>query len=220
MDRYGTGGTSQLRGRRAAAVSIAASVYFCIAAITAHILDTQYDAFEDYISDYAIGPWGWVYGSAFWASCIGCVALSIALWRLLPPKARSRLGIALLVIVGVTYAVDFVFPTDILPPGQSPRTTTGLIHFLDAFLGWILFTASALLISSRLEPDQYWKPWRPRLIALAWLSALLLLVLIVVVISKIPFGGLAEKAFILDRNIWSLLLAVLLLKAPTFRRFD
>lgn len=220
MDRYGIDPTSQLLGKRAAAVSIVASLYFCAAAIAAHILDTQYDLFKDYISDYAIGPWGWVYGSAFWASCIGCVALAIALWQSLPPRARSRLGIALLVIVGVTYAVDFVFPTDILPPGQSPRTAIGLIHFLDAFLGWVLFMLGALLISSRLEHDQYWKPWRPLLIALAWLSVLLLLGLIVVVISKMPFGGLAEKAFILDRNIWSLLLAVLLLKAPTFPRVD
>jgi hypothetical protein len=38
----------------------------------------------------------------------------------------------------------------------------------------------------------------------------LLFVLVAVVISKAPFGGLAEKAFILDRNVWALLLALLI----------
>jgi hypothetical protein len=35
-----------------------------------------------------------------------------------------------------------------------------------------------------------------------------------VVLSKTPVGGLAEKAFILDRNIWGLMLGILVFKAP------
>ena len=77
-----------------------------------------------------------------------------------------------------------------------------------------LFTVGSILISSRLRHDPYWKPWRALLIALAWLSLLLLVALVGVVISKAPFGGLAEKLFILDRNAWMLAVAVLAFKAP------
>jgi hypothetical protein len=38
--------------------------------------------------------------------------------------------------------------------------------------------------------------------------------LVLVVVSKAPIGGFAEKAFILDRNIWGLTLAILIFKAP------
>jgi hypothetical membrane protein len=195
-------------------VSILATVYFFGAAIAAHLINTQYDFLRDYISDYAVGPWGWIYGSAFSASCIGCIALAAALTQAVPPIALSRTGVGLLVIVGVTYAIDFFFPTDILPPGASPTTVVGTIHLLDALLGWVLFAVGALLVSSGLKSSTYWKPWRALLMNLAWLSVLLLIVLVMVVVSKAPFGGLAEKAFILDRNIWALLLAVLVFNAP------
>jgi hypothetical protein len=85
---------------------------------------------------------------------------------------------------------------------------------LDALLGWVLFAVGSVLISSRLRRDPYWKPWQPLLTALAWLSALLLAALVGVVISKAPFGGLAEKLFILDRNVWALAMGVLAFMAP------
>jgi len=68
------------------------------------------------------------------------------------------------------------------------------------------------LISTRLRHDAYWKTWQPILTILAWLSVPLLVVLVVV--SKAPVGGLAEKAFILDRNIWRLTLAILTSRRP------
>lgn len=201
-------------GRKAALISILATGYFAVAAVTAHVLRTDYDFFRNYISDYAIGPWGWIYGSAFWASCIGCFALAISLLLMVPLTALSRIGIGLLMIVGLTYAIDFFFQTDILPPGAPPKTLTGAVHFFSALLGWVLFIISAFLLTSSLERETYWKPWHPLLLSLAWLSLLLLMVLAAVVGAKIPFAGLAEKAFILDRNIWVLVVATLAFNAP------
>ena len=190
-------------------ISILAAIYFLVAAIITHVVSTQYNFFSDYISDYAIGSWGWIYGSAFLASCIGCFALAISLTRLIPSNALSRTGVVLLAIVGVTYVVDFIFPTEILRPGASPTTVVGTIHLVAALFGWVLFTVGAILLSSRLKRDAYWKPWRPILLGLAWVSALLLVVLVAVVVSKEPFGGVSEKAFILVRNLWALMLGLL-----------
>ncbi|MEJ0097889.1 MAG: DUF998 domain-containing protein [Bauldia sp.] len=197
-----------------AIVALAAILYFLVAAVATHVVSPQYDFVRDYISDYAVGPWGWIYGSAFLASCIGSIALALALWRTVPRAALSRTGLVLLAIVGVTYAVDFAFPTDILPPGQPPQTVVGMIHFADAFLGWVLFVVCAFLISARLKHDAYWARRRGTLLALAWIAVVLLLALVAVLVSKRPVGGLAEKAFILDRNIWALLMALSALNAP------
>jgi len=46
------------------------------------------------------------------------------------------------------------------------------------------------------------------------LSVILFIVLVGVVVSKVPFGGIAEKAFILDRNIWALVVSVLAFNSP------
>lgn len=148
------------------------------------------------------------------ASAIGCLALAVALVLVLPSRALSRIGVLLLVLVGITYAIDFAFPTDILPPGAPPKTAVGIVHLLDALLGWVLFTVGSILISSPLKHGAYWKVWQPLLTGLAWLSVLLLVVLVGVVISKAPFGGLAEKLFILDRNVWALALGILAFKTP------
>ena len=198
----------------AALVSILTTAYFAMAAIMAHLLAPDYDFVKDYISDYAIGPWGWIYGSAFLASCAGCFALSFALVRQVPAVALSRVGVALLVLVGLTYAVDFAFPTDILPPGAPPETVTGTIHLAAALLGWVLFVISAFMLSSKLKIDPFWLPWHRTLTGLAWLALSLLVVLAGVVAAKIPFGGLAEKAFILDRNVWALVMAFLAFHSP------
>jgi hypothetical protein len=201
-------------GIQAALASVLASIYFFVAAIATHIVSRQYDPVSDYISDYAVGPWGWIYGSAFWASSIGCFALALSLTLLVPAASLSRIGVVLLAVVGVTYAIDFFFPTDVLPPGAPPNTIIGTIHLVDALFGWVLFTVSAVLLSSRLENDAYWKPWYGLLIGLAWLSVILFIVLVGVVVSKVPFGGIAEKAFILDRNIWALVVSVLAFNSP------
>lgn len=201
-------------GKRAATVSILATLYFVAAAIATNVLSSQYDMARDYISDYAVGPWGWIYGSAFWASCIGCLALAVSLAQLVSSIALSRIGLVLLVFAGLTYAIDFLFPTDILPPGAPPTTIVGTIHLVSALFGWVLFTVGAILLSSRLRRDDYWKRWHMALTSLAWLSALLLVVLVAVVVSRVPFGGVAEKVFIFDRNIWMLLVGVLALYCP------
>jgi len=65
-----------------------------------------------------------------------------------------------------------------------------------------------------LKHAPYWKAFQPLLTTLAWLSVLLLVALVGVVISKAPFGGLAEKLFILDRNFWVLALGILAFRAP------
>src|SRR6185437_8307615 len=136
-------------------VALAAIGYFLIASVATHIVSTQYDLVRDYISDYAVGPYGWIYGSAFFASCVGCIALSIALWMTVPHAALSRSGVVMLAIVGISYAIDFYFPTDILQPGQPPQTRIGAIHLADAFLGWVIYVIAAFLISSRLRRDAY-----------------------------------------------------------------
>jgi hypothetical protein len=117
--------------RTAATVAILATTYFAVAAVATHLVSPQYDLVKDYISDYAVGPYGWIYGSAFLASFVGCTALAAALATSVPREARSTAGIALLLVVGATYARRLPLshghsgagpaPADGRRPGPPPR---------------------------------------------------------------------------------------------------
>ena len=202
-------------GRPAAVLAIITIAWVAVAAVATHIVSTQYDFVRDYISDYAVGPYGWIYSSAFIAAFVGCVALAVALWQAVPTPALSRIGAILLVIVGVGYAIDFFYPTDILAPGEPPQTMTGKIHLAAAFLSWVLFVIAAPMISARLRRDPRFSPWRGALTLFGWLALPLLLILVAIVVAMTPVGGLAEKVFILDRNVWSLILALAILRLPS-----
>ena len=135
--------SAETLGRRAAMISILAAIYFLVAAIITHVVSTQYNFFSDYISDYAIGSWGWIYGSAFLASCIVCFALAISLTRLISSNALSRTGVVLLAIVGVTYVVDFIFPTKICVRQRRRRPS------LEPSIWWPRYSVGC---SSQLAP--------------------------------------------------------------------
>jgi hypothetical membrane protein len=200
-------------GSCAAVVCLISTVYFLAAASAAQLLNPHYNFVRDYISDYAIGRWGWIYGSAFWASGIGTFGLAILLTQVTKASALLYACIGMLVVAGMTYVVDYYFPTDILSPGASPVTLVGATHFAAALIGWVLFTLAAVLISSRLKQGANWAHgWTP-LFSLALLLGVLLVVMVAVLVSKAPYGGLAEKAFILVRNVWALAFCVLALRA-------
>jgi hypothetical protein len=207
LDRKDTALVGNSTARVAAAAAIATTTYFAMAAVATHIVSTHYDLVRDYISDYAVGPWGWIYGSAFLASFVGCFALAVALWALLPVRVRPRAGLILLMVVGVTYAVDFVFPTDVLAPGEPPKTLVGEIHLADV-LGWVLFVANAFLVLRGVRKDHRFDTVRLALTFLSWFAPVTLAALVAAVVAKLPIGGLIEKTFILDRNVWALLLAI------------
>ena len=101
---------------------------------------------------------------------------------------------------------------------RRPKTVAAYVHLAAALVGWVLFVLCAFMLFSRLQRDPCWQPWHRLLTGLAWLALLLLVVIAGIVASKAPFGGLAEKAFILDRNIWALIMGTLAFNLPGTQR--
>jgi hypothetical membrane protein len=200
-------------GRGAALVSVLATLYFLCAVVAAHLVSPQYELLRDYLGDYASGRYGWIYGSAFWASFIATLALAVAFLRLAPSAALSRVGLALMVVVALTFPIEYFFPTDILLPGAGPTTTAGTIHLVVALIEWTLFPLGALLLTLPLRRDPDWARGYGWLLGLALLSILLLAALWVVIALKAPFGGLADKLFFFSRNLWALSAGLLALRA-------
>ena len=193
---------------RLAAFSAATSIYYLCAGIAVHLLNPAFSPVRNYISDYAVGPRGEIYVTAYWATVAGCLALAAALFRQLPSDGRAKAGAVLIAIFGLTYALTALFPTELLKPGEFPHGAAGGIHAIAALIGWVAAFSAALLVSGAFARATANRSLAGPLRILAWLMVVAFIGVLAVMASRQPVAGLAEKIFIVFREAWLLLAAV------------
>ncbi len=198
---------------RLAVFAAVTNIYYLCAGIAVHLLNPAFSPVRNYISDYAVGAYGFIYTSAYWVTVVGCLALSVALFRQLPTGMSAKVGAVLIAVFGLTYALTAIFPTEILKPGEFPHGAAGGIHALAALIGWIAAFTGALLVSSAFSRRNELKRFAGPLRALAWLMVIAFVGVIGVMASRQPVAGLAEKIFIVLREAWLLLAAVGVIRA-------
>jgi NADH:ubiquinone oxidoreductase subunit 6 (subunit J) len=141
-----------------------------------HVLRPDLDPSWRFISDYELGPFGWMMRLAFACLAASCLALCAAIWQ----DARGiagYLGMAMVVVAacGMILAAIFV-------PDKVNR-----LHEVGAIIDQVPFAAP--LINWQLWWHARWKPYRPVLAATAGLPLLGLAVFIVAMIIMLPRGG-------------------------------
>ncbi|MGK7310849.1 MAG: DUF998 domain-containing protein [Candidatus Longimicrobiales bacterium M2_2A_002] len=114
------------------------------------IVHPHYDPITRYISEYAVGPGGWVARTAF-------VLLGLASLNLVPgflgagAPARGRRVAVSLGVWGAAVLTAAAFPVD--PQGQAV-TPTGTVHLVASFVGFAaLIAAMALAVGSFRATD-------------------------------------------------------------------
>ncbi|HEY8595680.1 MAG TPA: DUF998 domain-containing protein [Devosiaceae bacterium] len=200
---------------RLAVFSAVTSVYYVCAGVAVHLLNPAFSPVRNYISDYAVGSYGFVYTSAYWATFLGTLALSVALFRQLRPSVAGRIGALLIAVFGVTYALTAIFPTELLKPGEFPHGAAGAIHAIAALVGWIAIFTAALLVARAYSAEGASVLNRAAgpLRVLGWLLIVAFVGVIGVMASRQPVAGLAEKIFIALREIWLIVAAIALARA-------
>ncbi len=193
---------------RLAAFSSATTIYYLCAGIAVHVLNPAFSPIRNYISDYAVGAYGYVYVTAYWATVAGCLALAVALFRQLRTDARAKAGAVLIAIFGLTYALTALFPTELLKPGEFPHGAAGAIHAIAALVGWVATFSAGLLVSGAFARATAHRSLARPLRILAWLMVVAFIGVLAVMASRQPVAGLAEKIFIVFRETWLLLAAV------------
>ena len=101
------------------------------------------------ISEWAIGPWGFLMSMGFVLSGLGYAGLAVALWPRLH-RASGRIGLALLIVCAAGATGVGFFTTD--PLGSAPvlPTPRGLAHILFGSAQLVLLPWAALFISFSL----------------------------------------------------------------------
>jgi hypothetical protein len=150
-----------------------------------HMLDRQIDPSWHFISEYALGSYGWMMTLAFatWALSFGAAAIII--WASGHGRA-ARAGATLLAISSLAAAVAAIFPSDPMVVGASQvsPSLSGTIHNVAGAAGLAMPLAIAVA-SFSLWSQPEWKGSRLALgiaafvalvgfaVSFAWLATLL-----------------------------------------------
>jgi hypothetical protein len=150
-----------------------------------HILKPELAPSWRFISEYAIGDYGWIMALAFLSLALSCVALFMAI-RSQMRSIVGRIGLALLLLSAAGMIIAAIFTTDPIA-SEGARTTHGKLHELGAMLDVIPF--AALIINLSLARNPAWSSARRSLL---WTAALPLIgnvVFIVFLTVMLPSDG-------------------------------
>jgi hypothetical protein len=190
--------------RLAGMITVGAVVYAIAALVVLHFLRPEYNPVARVISNYAVGPYGFLMTAVFFALAIGMLSSAFGIYKGGVPAAWSAGGLTLLVVAGVSGVLVALFPTDVTPE-DLPITTVGIIHVLASIASLACFVVASLLLSRRFKNDERWSSFQPILwgFALAGLAAFIAYFAIKAL--NLPIGGIAQRVSYAIALLWLLL---------------
>jgi hypothetical membrane protein len=148
--------------------------YVVIVLTTLHILEPEFDPRFRFMSEYALGDYGWLMTTVFAALGLAPFVASLRLRAAQSQSARARIGLGLLLVAGIFIWLAGIF-RDSLP------------HLLASVVVFPSIVMAVLLLS--IHPVM-------RVIALA------LLALFASMVADVAMPGLQQRAFILLFLVW------------------
>src|SRR5215471_15366329 len=79
----------------ASCITLSSVVYYATAVGLLHVLRTDFNPGYRYLSEYAVGPYGLLMTSTFFALSAGSLALAFGLWQSVSSKSRFLPGLFL-----------------------------------------------------------------------------------------------------------------------------
>ena len=187
-----------------ALIAIGGIVYFVVAVVVLHFLRPEYNPINHAVSNYAVGPFGYLMTAAFYVLALSVFALALGLTRSIALTNLSRVAVLILCLASVGMVVMGIFPGDVhaLHP---PATITGVIHWTAAGISFLSIMIAAFLLSSRFRTDERWQAFQHRcfLLALAMVGALLLYG----ILALVGWIGMGQRIYIAVCLLWLLVLA-------------
>ena len=195
--------------------AIAATGAFIALVAILHVIAPEYAPSWRFLSEYAVGPYGWVMALAFLTMAAACAALFVAI-RAEVRGVLGYLGLAVLLLTIVGMALAAFFPMDLITIDPADATDTGRMHALAAMIGIPSMPVGALLVSLGLGRQPGWSEARAPMLwaAFAVLVSLVLMFLPIGVLlpqnggfgPAVPVGWL-NRLLMLAYCVWVLIVA-------------
>jgi hypothetical protein len=190
----------------AARLSFARAATFTVLLAALHFIKPGLDPSWHFISEYAIGEYGWIMVLAFLSLAIGYVSLFVSLLSQLQTIA-GRIGLALLLVSALGLTIAAIFTTDPITVSENAVTTEGTLHNLGGTLG-IAMPFAAALIGWKLARNPAWSSAKRPIL---WATGLALVAFLVSFVSVGVMVSLSGGEFGPDVLVRLALLAPVLL---------
>jgi hypothetical protein len=162
----------------AARLSFAGAATFALLLAALHFIKPELDPSWHFISEYAIGEYGWIMVLAFLSLALAYASLLVAIRSQLRTIA-GRIGLALLLLSALGLTIAAIFTTDPITVSENAVTTEGTLHNLGGTLG-LAMPFAAVLIGWRLARNPAWSSARRPLL---WATGLALMAFVVSFVS-------------------------------------
>lgn len=171
-----------MTGSRFALASIIAGGLFVLLLSSLHLLEPEFDPTWRFISEYALGDFGWMMHLAFGLLALAQISVAITIF----PHTRTVTGYIGLVILGISaigVIIAGIFVTDPITVSPDDATFSGSMHSIGAMLDYT--PVAALLISLSLSRLDVWRPMKRVLLT----SAIIAIVAMLLFVLQIPQDG-------------------------------
>jgi hypothetical protein len=196
-------GGNDLLVRACATAAICLFAYAAVALGVLHILRPDYAPATNFVSNYAVGPYGWIMTTFFVAFSIALLALVAGLFMGPVKGAFGLIGLGALLVTAAGLIVTAIYPTDL--PG-APYTRSGDIHELSFRINVVGILFGVLGLSAALGAAQTWRRYRRTVWSLACLIVIALAIQFATLRKGLPYG-LANRFFVVVVFTWMIYVA-------------
>ena len=173
-------------------------VIFFVIVLLMHFLRPDLYFFSSFVSEYAVGNYGWLMTIGFLSLATSALLLETGL--LLSIKA-SKTSIITLSIFCIGSFLFTIFPTDIPVDKRTPR---GLIHGFSALLALLNLGITMIAWGFVFKKNQHWKSLSK---LCCFFGVISLVLFILFLATPVPFRGFSERILLIWDIGWLMLIS-------------
>ena len=159
-------------------------------------LRPNYNPIQNYISELAIAPNGWIQIVSFLFLGVSIIFFALGIRATFPTGRASKAAPVLFIIIGFSYILSGLFVTDPQAMFDNQQTPHGIIHGIVGALVFSLSAISCFVLGRRFHIDEEWQSMS----AFSFVSGVIMLILIVMMkIGQLQTGILHDWAGIIQR---------------------
>jgi hypothetical protein len=183
-----------------------------ITMVALHLLRPDYNPLRRFLSEYAVGPFGFLVAAAACELAATFLMLLVGLRLNVHPSGFLTASCVLLGVVVISVGLTAAFPTGVWPPdgGRPTSTWAGIIHVLSAVRIYALLIAVLLTLPSAYNRDENWRPLSH---VTLFLGLLILAFHVGSALAPFAWRGLVQRGVGLVILVWLLLTGWRLRKA-------
>ena len=166
----------------AARLSVASGLLFALLLGSLHLLEPEFDPTWRFISEYALGNFGWMMHLAFLALATSLASAGVAIFSQIRTVA-GYIGLAILGIAAIGILIAGITTTDPATTSREAATFSGKMHVFGASLDYT--PVAALLLSFSLARNHAWRPIRKWL----YITVGITFVALTAFMLTLPYGG-------------------------------